>query len=126
LGSALKIDAVTIVDLWQRSGAWLRRSHRKLATLAVVILAALLGWHVIFGANGMMVYLAKRAEYRRLQSQMQDLQAENQRLQSNIEHLRSDPETIEREARERLRYARPGETVYILPSPSKSSQSPQK
>ena len=40
---------------------------------------------------------------------------ENQRLDAEIKALKSDPKAIEKEAREQLRYAKPGEVIYLLP-----------
>jgi cell division protein FtsB len=73
-------------------------------------------WHVIFGANGLMVYQQKLQEYRQLQQQIQSVQQQNQYLEQQIKALKSDPQSIEKEAREHLRYARPGEVVYTLPT----------
>lgn len=67
-----------------------------------------------------MVYQQKRQEYRQLQQQIQSVQQQNQYLEQQIKALKSDPQTIEKEARERLRYARPGEVVYTLPGKSPS------
>ena len=103
---------------------WFRRSRRKLATVAVGALAVMLGWHVLFGANGMVAYQQKKAEYQRLQVELQMLQTENQQLQEKVEKLRTDPKTIEREAREQLRYARPGEVIYTVPVPAASDSGP--
>ena len=94
----------------------LHRVRRLLATTVVALLALALAWHVIFGTNGMMTYQHKRAQYRQLQRQINDLQLQNEQLQQDIEKLRSDPQTIERQAREQLRYARPGEVIYTLPA----------
>jgi cell division protein FtsB len=74
-----------------------------------------LGFHVIFGANGMVVYQNKRAEHRKLQTEIQQLEEENQRLSKQVEQLRNDPKAIEREAREQLHYTKPGERIYLLP-----------
>ena len=93
----------------------LHHMRRKLATVAVGILALMLGWHVVFGANGMLTYTQKRAEYRKLQGEIESLHQENQRLQQQVEGLKNDPAAIEKEAREQLRYARPGEKVYAEP-----------
>jgi cell division protein FtsB len=38
-------------------------------------------------------------------------------MEQEIKALKSDPQTIEKEARERLRYARPGEVVYTVSPP---------
>ena len=48
----------------------------KLATAAVAALAILLAVHVIFGANGMVVYKNKKSEYRTLQKDVDQLQKE--------------------------------------------------
>ncbi len=91
------------------------RSRRKLATAAVGVLAVWLGFHVIFGANGMLVYQHKRSEYKKLQIEMKQLEDENQRLNKQVDELRNDPKAIEREAREQLHYTKPGEKIYLLP-----------
>ena len=52
---------------------------------------------------------------RELQKQISDIQQENAQLRKQIERLKSDPDAIEREAREKLHYARPGEVIYTLP-----------
>jgi len=99
--------------------------RRKLATAGVGVLALLIAWHIVFGANGIFAYEQKRTEYRKLQSEMENLQQENDRLQSDIRSLRSDPKAIEREARNQLRYARPGEMVFTYPAQTPAQQPPQ-
>jgi cell division protein FtsB len=91
-------------------------SRRRIATSGVVVLTALVAFHVVFGANGALVYQKKRTEFRALDAELQSLQQENERLNQRIKSLRTDPKTIEKEAREQLRYARPGEVVYALPA----------
>ncbi len=41
---------------------------------------------------------------------------------SRSKRLQSDPEEIEREAREKLHYAKPGEVIYTLPTPTQGQQ----
>jgi len=89
--------------------------RRKLATVAVFALVLFLGFHVIFGANGMVVYTHKRAEYRQLEKDTTELDQENQRLTKQIEELKTDPKAIERVAREQLHYTKKGEIIYLLP-----------
>jgi cell division protein FtsB len=79
------------------------------------LLALSVGYHVIFGANGLTVYLQKRQETRTLNAQLQSLQHENDRLKEHVERLQSDPNAIEHQAREELHYTRPGEVIYALP-----------
>ena len=91
--------------------------RRRLATGAVVVLTAWLFLHVMFGANGMVIYRSKRAERLKLQTEIQKLQEENDLYTQRIRGLQVDPKAIEKEAREQLHYARPGEVVYVEPSP---------
>jgi cell division protein FtsB len=111
--------------------SWIERSRpvwapiyalrRRIATIMVTGLAGLLFVHVMFGANGMVVYRQKRAEYQDLQRQVGQMTQENDRCTQQIEALKSDERAIEREAREQLHYARPGEFVYVVelpPSPA--------
>lgn len=96
---------------------WMYTARRRLATATVCVVTVWLFLHVMFGANGMVVYRQKRVEYQNLQNEIDALQSENDRYTGQIKSLKSDPQTIEREAREQLHYARPGEVVYVSPSP---------
>lgn len=80
------------------------------------MLALLLTWHVVNGKHGLSVWHQQRTEDKLLQKQIQDLQTENAAMKDRIEHLKSDPDAIEREAREKLHYAKPGEVIYALPA----------
>jgi cell division protein FtsB len=99
-------------------GIYARR--RRIATMAVAVLAASLFVHVMFGANGMVIYKQKRAEHDALRKQIVQVQQENDRFTQQIQGLKSDQKSIEKEAREQLGYAKPGEYVYVPPSPAKS------
>jgi cell division protein FtsB len=93
--------------------------RRRIATILVTVLAVSLFVHVMFGANGMVVYKQKRAEYELLKKQIDRVQQENDRYTQQIQGLKSDQKAIEKEAREQLGYAKPGEYVYVAPVPSK-------
>jgi cell division protein FtsB len=90
--------------------------RRRIATGAVGLLAAWLFVHVMFGANGMVVYRQKRAEYQELHKQIVQAQQENERYTQQIQGLKSNQTAIEKEAREQLGYAKPGEYVYVPPA----------
>jgi cell division protein FtsB len=85
----------------------------------VAALAGLLFVHVMLGANGMVVYKQKRAEYESLQQRIAIEQKENQLYTQRIQGMKTDAKSIEKEAREQLHYARPGEYVYVPPDPGK-------
>lgn len=93
--------------------------RRRIATVAVALLALSLFVHVMFGANGMVVYKQKAAEYQILRKQIDQVQQENERYTQQIEGLKTDQTAIEKEAREQLGYAKPGEYVYVPPAPPK-------
>jgi cell division protein FtsB len=103
------------VQVWEYVCELFFQWRRKLATAAVGVLVLWLGFHVIFGANGMVVYQDKRSEHRKLQTEIEQLEQENQRLTKQVDQLRNDPKAIEREAREQLHYTKPGERIYLLP-----------
>ena len=92
--------------------------RRRIATITVAVLAGLLFFHVMFGANGMIVYKQKRIEYESLQKRIIQEQQENELYARKIQELKTDEKAIEKEAREQLRYARPGEYVYVPPAPA--------
>jgi cell division protein FtsB len=120
----------SLVEQAPRAEAWADRSmaklrprltllysmRRRLATAAVAVVTIWLFTHVMFGANGMVVYREKKTEYQSLRKQIEDLQKENDRYEQQVKSLQTpDPSTIEKEAREQLHYARPGEVVYVAP-----------
>jgi cell division protein FtsB len=92
--------------------------RRRLATITVAVLAGLLFVHVMFGANGMIVYKQKRTEYESLQKRIAIEKKENDLYIRQIQGLQTDQEAIEKEAREQLHYARPGELVYVPQTPA--------
>jgi cell division protein FtsB len=98
---------------------------RRFATGAAALLALGMGYHVIFGQNGLTAYQQKRQEARALDNQLHSLQRENDLLKGHVDRLQSDPNAIEHQAREELHYTRPGEVIYTLPAapPSKDSMS---
>ena len=121
-------QAEALAERWvQRSRPiWsvLHAERRRLATAGVAMLAAWLFLHVMFGANGMVIYRSKRAEKQKLQADIDKLQKENDLYMQQIRSLQNDPKAIEKEAREQFRYARPGEVIYLLPGQKRADTPP--
>lgn len=111
--------AATWIERVRPQGLRIYALRRRIATIAVMVLAASLFVHVMFGVNGMIVYKQKRTEYEALRKQIVQVQQENDRYTQQIQGLKSDQKSIEKEAREQLGYAKPGEYVYVAPVPSK-------
>jgi cell division protein FtsB len=110
--------AARVIERTRPCWTWIYFSRRRLATVSVVLLTLWLFVHVTFGANGMVIYRQKRAEMLELRKENDQLQHENDSYAENIKGLKTDPKTIEREAREKMHYARPGEVVYVAPPPA--------
>jgi cell division protein FtsB len=98
---------------------------RPAGSVLAVALAGLLMWHVVSGKHGLSVWQQKRVEDKQLRKEIDTLQQENARLRGRVQKLKSDPHAIEREAREKLHYAKPGEVIYALPpAPPAQTQPP--
>jgi len=57
-----------------------------------------------------------RAEILKLEQRLKTEQENSDQLQGQIDALRNDPKSVERLAREKLRYAKPDETVILFES----------
>lgn len=97
-------------------------SWRKVATGAAAVGALGLGFHVMFGQNGLTSYEQKRQETKSLSLQLKSLERENELLKGHVNRLQNDPAAIEHQAREELHYTRPGEVIYTLPAAPASAK----
>ncbi len=118
-GQAPRAEAAAVRWVERTRPIWSRlvMEWRRLGTVAAVLLTVGLLLHAMFGANGMVIYRQKRAEMKALQSEVERLRKENSQHVDQIKSLKSDPAAIEKEAREQLHYARPGEFVLVAPDP---------
>jgi cell division protein FtsB len=66
-----------------------------------------------------------RKEILRLETEKQKLEEANKQLKASIDNLRHDPKAVERLARERLGYAKPGETVVRFEEPETNRPTPR-
>jgi cell division protein FtsB len=117
---AVTKESGAVVRLYERG----RVGWRKVATGAAALLALAMGYHVIFGQNGLTVYQQKRQDAQALDRQLHSLKRENDLLKGHVERLQNDPNAIEHQAREELHYTRPGEVIYTLPANTGSSSTP--
>jgi cell division protein FtsB len=113
-------QAGPIARLYERSQV----GWRKVATAAAALLALAMGYHVIFGQNGLTAYQQKRQDAETLDRQLHSLQRENDKLKGHVDRLQNDPNAIEHQAREELHYTRPGEVIYTLPASAGASGRP--
>ena len=98
---------------------WVRQMHeqrRRFATVAAAVLALGMGYHVVFGQNGLTAFEKKKQEAKTLERQLDELRQENDAMKGHVERLQTDPGAIEHQAREELHYTRPGEVIVTLPN----------
>ena len=98
--------------------------RRRIATVFAVVIAVLVGYHALFGANGVVAYRAKRSEDHLLAQQLEKMKVENAHLKSHVEHLKTDPDAIEYEAHTRLRYTRPDQVIVLNNNGNTATQTP--
>ena len=101
---------------WRSAAGRVRANWRKGATAVAGLLALGMGYHVVFGQNGLTAYEQKRQDSRELERQAKSLTRENQLLENHVTRLKTDPDAIEHQAREELHYTRPGEVIYSMPA----------
>jgi cell division protein FtsB len=116
-GPRAEAFAGRIADRLRPALTGLYGARRRIATAGIFALTAWLFIHVMFGANGMVIYRQKRTEYQELQKEVQSMQKENEQAAAHVKALKNDPKAIEQEAREQLHYAKPGEVIYVSPPP---------
>jgi cell division protein FtsB len=111
--------AASWIEYIRPFGTTIHESRRRIATVAVAVLAGWMLVHVMFGPNGMIVYKEKRAEYQSLRKQVVQVQQDNDRYTQKIQSMKTDQTAIEKEAREQLGYVKSGEYVYVAPATAK-------
>jgi cell division protein FtsB len=97
-------------------GIWHRLTQ---LVIGLIVLACLLGvflWYLpVFQQNARM-----REQILALEGQVKMEEQKQKQFETEIRHLREDPKTLERLAREKLGYAKPGETVIYFSPPRQS------
>lgn len=94
---------------------WDRKTLKRNAIFVLALLSLVMFMHEIFGRNGYLTLRHQKMEHTRLQQQIQALSQQNQQLEQKINGLKHNPEAVERQARDQLHLAKPGELIYMLP-----------
>jgi cell division protein FtsB len=89
--------------------------RRKFATAAAGLLVCIVAYHVVFGANGLTAYEAKRHENKQLAQQIESLKSENAQLAEHNARLQTDRGAIEESIRTQLHFTKPDEVVLTVP-----------
>jgi cell division protein FtsB len=117
MGHAPQAEAAAVrwIEKTRPVWSWVIDEWRRVGTIAALLLIAGVLLHAMYGENGVAQYQQKRNEMKDLQKEVDRLQKENERYAEDIHALKQDPAAIEKEAREGLHYARPGEIVLVAP-----------
>jgi len=92
-----------------------RQAIRRVSYLALGLVAAGLTVRAVIGEGGLVDAHRARVELARVRAEEKKWEQRNAVLEARIKALRTDPSTIERIARERLDWVRPGEITYLFP-----------
>ncbi len=85
---------------------------RKKLILIILFIVSL--YLIVYSVKDILGILKKKEEIKKEQLKLERLKAKNEELKKQLEYVKT-PEFIEKEAREKLNLARPGEVVVILP-----------
>jgi cell division protein FtsB len=97
-------------------GIWGKLTRLVIGLLVIALLGIIWQWYLpLIKQNERM-----RRNVLSLDNQLQNSQEMHKQLTASIDTLRYDTNAIERLAREKLRYAKPGETIVVFESPNTS------
>jgi cell division protein FtsB len=106
-------------SLWGQGSQYLR-VHRAvdispgLARALLIAVLILIGFIFIAGDVGLLKLWGAQRELKNLNTKITELESRNKLLSAEIGRLKSDPFTIEKVAREKYGYLRPGDKVYRI------------
>ena len=94
-------------------------SAMKTAYAIVVLCGVIYAFMVLRGPNGIPGLMERRREVREYEQANQQLHREIEEKQERIKRLRQNPTEQEFEIRQRLKFAKPGEKIYIIDDKAK-------
>ena len=84
--------------------------------LIIMVTAVFGSLYALLGDSGLVAVMRMRSRAELLRYEINDKARDNQDLRDTIKPLRDgDPDAIERIAREKLFWVRPGDTLFVLP-----------
>jgi cell division protein FtsB len=100
-------------------GIWSKLTRVVVFLLFVAAVLAVAVWYLpLIRQNE-----AMRKEILRLNAQIRQQEELNRHLENSIKAIRNDPRTVERLAREKLGFAKPGESVIRFQEPTSNNSS---
>lgn len=98
----------------------------RVKKIVILIVCGALLWIFFAPGLGIVSYMSKKSELKRVQDQTIALQKANMELQAEIDRLLTDPDYLEQLAREKYNLLKPNEKVYDFTRKSKHSKKDEK
>jgi cell division protein FtsB len=92
-----------------------RKARREIFWILLLAACFSLTYILIFAEGGYLGFRKARDEVQQLLMENQDLRQQRQLYRDQIRKLREDPDEVERIARDRHGYAKPGDIIVNLP-----------
>ncbi len=99
---------------------------KKILILGAACVLLILIVTALFGKKGVMDLRRSRRVLAERTERLRQLETERDRITAEIERLRDDPRAVEKDAREKLGLAAPGEKVVVDPAPAPVAAPPAK
>ncbi|MBI4445552.1 MAG: septum formation initiator family protein [Acidobacteria bacterium] len=96
-----------------------RKAKREVLLIVIILISLVLLYASIFGDGGYQKLRKQREALTQLQRENQKLRELQQTHLQKIDRIKNDPDEIERIARERYNFARPGDIILNLPQPAR-------
>ena len=87
------------------------QERRLLKIIAVLLFFAFL-WILFAPGSGLLTYMTKRSELKKLEQETAKISEDNSNLQKDIERLQNDPEFLEKIARKDLGLLKKNERIF--------------
>lgn len=99
---------------------------KPIRILYLLLIILMLGSLFFYGHNSFLKLAKQKAEVARLEKKVNLLKAQNDSLRKENTELKTNPEVIEKIAREKLGYQKPGEKVIRFIPPAENESNPPK
>ena len=94
------------------------KARREIFWIALLAACFFLTYILIFAEGGYLEFRKARDDLQQLLMENRDLRQQQQLYRDKIRRLREDPGEVERIARDRHGYAKPGDVIVNLPGPT--------
>ena len=103
-----------MTDVFKKIRNAYRGPRRKFVWFVTLSTAVFLFVWIVGPGNTVIHWIGAGVETRRQERQIEQYRQQNSEMETRLNMLRNDKDTLEKFAREQIRFAVPGEDVYIV------------